>query len=88
MASRKMTFTLPEELARQFVSRVPAQERSRYMAEALAEKLSERERQLIRACEVANRSPEVRAIEEQLDSLPDEVAEPWGGEGDPDAPAW
>ena len=80
-----MTFTLPEELAKRFVSRVPAQERSRYLATALAAKLDERERQLIRACETANLDPEVRAIEQELDALPDAMAEPWDREREPDA---
>ena len=74
-----MTFTLPEELVARFTRRVPARERSRYLAEALAEKLSERERQLVRACEIANRDPDVRAIENEFDSLPGEIAEPWSG---------
>ena len=75
MATRKMTFTLPEELAVRFSRRVPARRRSRYLAEALAEKLAERDRQLVRACEIANYDPEVRAIENEFDSLPGEVAE-------------
>ena len=41
---------------------------------------------LILASELANRSPEVRAIEEQFGSLPDEVEEPWSREREPDAP--
>lgn len=82
MASRKMTFTLPEELARRFVKRVPARERSQYLAEALAERLGERERQLIRACEIANQDPKIRAIEAEFASLPDEMTEPWGGVGE------
>ncbi|HVT14883.1 MAG TPA: hypothetical protein VHQ90_01715 [Thermoanaerobaculia bacterium] len=76
MAFRKMTFTLPEELARRFVKRVPARERSRFLAEALAERLGERERRLIRACEIANGDPEIWAIEAEFASLPDEVTEP------------
>ena len=66
MATRKMTFTLPEELAVRFARRVPARKRSRYLAEALAEKLTERDRQLVRACEIANHDPEVRAIENEF----------------------
>lgn len=77
MASRKMTFTLPEELARQFVRHVPARERSRYLAEALNEKLLERERQLLEACRKANEDPEVRKIEEELDGITDEVSGSW-----------
>jgi len=82
MASRKMTFTLPEELAARFVRRVPARDRSRYLADALADKLAEREKRLIRACEIANQDPKLREIEKELDALTDEVPEPWE-----DAPA-
>jgi ubiquinone biosynthesis protein UbiJ len=82
MASRKMTFTLPEEVASKFMRRVPARDRSRYVAAALAEKLSEADRQLMRACEIANRDPEVAAIEQEFDALPSDMTEPWN-----DAPA-
>ncbi len=77
MASRKMTFSLPRDLAAQFARRVPARERSRYVAEALADKLKERERVLVRACEVANRDRKVRALEQELDGLRDEIGESW-----------
>jgi len=60
MATRKMTFTLPEELAARFARRVPARKRSRYLAEALAQKLAERDRQLVRACEIAKIKPTAR----------------------------
>jgi hypothetical protein len=63
MATRKMTFIIPEDLALQFVRRVPARERSRYLADALSEKLTARERALIEA----NSDPEVRAIEKEFD---------------------
>ena len=78
MATRKMTFSLPAALAAQFVRRVAARERSRYVAEALAARLKERDRLLARAAEVANRSREVRTIEREFDQLDDVVAEPWG----------
>lgn len=77
-----MTFTLPEDLARQFVRRVSARDRSRYVTEAIAAKLRERDEQLIRACEIANRDPDVLAVEREWDALPDDFAEPWT-----DAPA-
>jgi hypothetical protein len=77
MAARKMTFTLPEDLAARFTKRVPARDRSRYVAAALAEKLSQREKRLIRACEIVNGDPAVREIEKELDSLNDPIAEPW-----------
>jgi hypothetical protein len=82
MASRKMTFTLPEDVAIKFLRRVPARDRSHYVAAALAEKLTEADRQLARACEIANQDPDVTAIEQEFDSLPSEIAEPWT-----DAPA-
>jgi len=77
MASRKMTFTLPEELASRFVRRVPARERSSYLADALADKLADREKRLIRACEIANQDPALREVEKELDALTDEIPEPW-----------
>ncbi|MDQ2899472.1 MAG: hypothetical protein M3Y07_06680 [Acidobacteriota bacterium] len=77
MASRKMTFVLPQDLAAQLIRRVPAQERSRYVAHALAARMAGREEELIRACEIANRDSEVTSIERELDGLTDEIAEPW-----------
>jgi len=72
-----MTFSIPKELATQFIRRVPARDRSHYVAEALALKLKDRDRTLAHACDVANRSRQVRNIEREFDTLPDETAEPW-----------
>jgi len=72
-----MTFTLPDELAGQLLKRVPAQDRSRYVCEAIAAKLRERDEQLKRACEIANNAPDVLAVEQEWDALRDEIAEPW-----------
>ncbi len=77
MATRKMTFSLPKELATQLIRRVPARDRFRYVAEALALKLKERDRILARACDVANRSRQVRNVEREVEALPEEIAEPW-----------
>jgi hypothetical protein len=80
MPSRKLTFTLPQDLAIEFLRRVPASLRSQYVATAIAEKLREREEQLVRACEAANNSSEVREIESSFDALADKsdaVQEPW-----------
>jgi hypothetical protein len=77
MASRKMTFSLPDELASSFTRRVPARDRSRYVADAIAEKLADREKRLILACEVANQDPAVREIERESDALTDAMPEPW-----------
>jgi metal-responsive CopG/Arc/MetJ family transcriptional regulator len=77
MAMRKMTFTLPEQIANQFVKRVPAQSRSRFVADALSQRLDSEEKHLIRACEAANQDLDVQAIEREMDALTDEIAEPW-----------
>jgi hypothetical protein len=80
MASRKLTFTLPQDLAVEFLRRVPASLRSQYVATAIADKLREREEQIVRACEAANNSADVREIERSLEALADEadaVQEPW-----------
>jgi len=80
MAMRKLTFTLPEDLATEFLRRIPPSNRSRYVATAIAAKLREREEQLVRACEVANSSADILNIEGSLDALADEVdrvQEPW-----------
>ncbi len=72
-----MTFTLPEDLASKFVKKVRARDRSRYLAEALAHKLAERDRRLIQACEIANLDPEVRTIEKEFDGISEKISEPW-----------
>lgn len=80
MASRKLTFTLPQDLASEFLRRVPASGRSQYVATAIAAKLREREEQLARACEMANNSADIRVIEASFDALADTadaVQEPW-----------
>lgn len=80
MASRKLTFTVPQDLATEFLRRVPASNRSQYVAAAIAAKLREHEQDLARACEVANNSADVRDIETSFDALTDPsdiVQEPW-----------
>jgi hypothetical protein len=49
------------------------------LAQAIAQKLQERDLSLVRACEVANRNLEVRAIEKEFNAIPDEIREPWSG---------
>ena len=77
MATRKMTFSVPESLAVQLVRKVASRDRSRFVSEALAARLAERDAALIRACETANRDPDVTEIEEEFDGILDEMAEPW-----------
>jgi len=69
MATRKITFTIPEDIATQFLRRVPARDRSRYVTDAIVAKLREREKRIIQACEVANQNPDVLAIEREWDAL-------------------
>jgi len=80
MATRKMTFSLPQDLAREFLRRVPVNNRSQYVAAAIADKLREREQQIARACDAANQSADILDIETSFDSLADDadrVQEPW-----------
>jgi hypothetical protein len=77
MATRKMTFSIPEQLAVDFRRRVASRDRSRFVSEALAARLEERDAALIRACEIANQDMDVDEIEKELDGLADEMAEPW-----------
>ena len=74
---RKMTFTLPDSLAARFAKHVAARDRSRFVADALAERLADRERRLIRSCEVANDTADILELEREFDALPDAVIEPW-----------
>lgn len=68
-----MTFTIPDDLAGQLLKRVPARDRSRYVAEAIEAKLREREQQLIRACEIANADPHVLTLEQDFGALSDDI---------------
>ena len=77
MATRKMTFSVPEPLAANFLRRVASRDRSRFVSEALAAFLNKRDAALIRACEAANRDQDVAEIEKDFDSIGDEMAERW-----------
>jgi hypothetical protein len=77
MAIRKMTFSIPEPLADQFLRRIASRDRSRFVSEALAARLKECDLQLIRACETANQDLEAAEIEKEFDGIRDETAEPW-----------
>jgi metal-responsive CopG/Arc/MetJ family transcriptional regulator len=77
MAMRKMTFTLPEELAVSFTRAVGPSRRSKYVTEALKAKLREREEMLKEACLAANDDPETQQIQAEFDALPDTMNEAW-----------
>ena len=72
-----MTFSVPGELAKKFVKRVPARERSKFLAMVLEKSLKQEDSALVRACLAANDDPEVLAIEKEWDSFSDRIAEPW-----------
>jgi hypothetical protein len=72
---RKMTFSVPESLAVQFLRAVASGDRSRFVSEALAARLQERDAALIRACEVANRDLDVAELEKEFDGIGDEMAD-------------
>jgi hypothetical protein len=72
-----MTFSVPEPLAMQFLRKVPSRDRSRFVSEALSAHLAERDRKLIRACEVANQDLDVAEIEKDFDGIRDPMAELW-----------
>jgi metal-responsive CopG/Arc/MetJ family transcriptional regulator len=74
---RKMTFSVPEPLAAQFLRSVASRDRSRFVSEALAARLQERELELSRACEIANQDLDAVEIEKEFDGIRDEMAEPW-----------
>jgi hypothetical protein len=77
MAARKMTFSIPDEIASKFLRHVPARDRSRYVAEALARALKSQDEALARACDVANQEPDVLMIEQEFDAISGDIAEPW-----------
>lgn len=77
MAMRKMTFSVPEQLALQLQRRVASRDRSRFVSEAVAARLEERDVALIRACEIANQDLDVAGIEKEFNGIDDKMAEPW-----------
>ena len=77
MAMRKMTFSVPEPLDVQLLRTVASRDRSRFVSEALAARLEERDVALIRACEIANQDLDVAELERDFDGIDDAIAEPW-----------
>lgn len=77
-ATRKVTFTLPIGLAEQLARQVRSQDRSAFVAEAIANRMDARRKRLIAACEIANASPTDAELAREMDSLPDTLAhDPW-----------
>ena len=77
MAVRKMTFSVPEPPAAQFLRKVPSRDRSRFVSEALAARLAQQDLELICSCEAANLDSDVAKIEKDFYGLREGMAEPW-----------
>ena len=73
MAAIEITLSLPEPVARTLVKRVPARERSKFLARAIEGSLRCQESALAQACIAANRDPKSKALENDWDHVPDEV---------------
>jgi hypothetical protein len=65
----KMTFTLPEKLARRFQATYPKKRQSKSVADSLARKLRADEQQLERACHGANTLKQVTKEMEDWERL-------------------
>lgn len=77
MAARKMTFSLPEPLARELLRSVPARDRSRYVADALTAKFRIQDQALADACAAVNQDEDILSIEREFDAISGDIAEPW-----------
>ena len=73
MATRKMTFSLPEDLAERFVRRVPARYRSQFLAKSLERSLKDEERDLVESCLHANEDVDAAIIEKEWEATHDDV---------------
>ncbi len=76
---RQMTFEIPEDVAEQFDSEVPASKQSSVVAKLLlrASRPQLTEEQWAAVCEAANNDPETQQIQREMDALPDTMTEEW-----------
>lgn len=74
---RKMTFTIPDEVASSFVRAIAPARRSRFVTDALRRTLQHREQALIAACEAVNADAAVNATVDEWQAVDDPIAEPW-----------
>jgi hypothetical protein len=79
MAMRKMTFTIPEDVAGPFLRVVPSARRSKFVADALRKTLREREDALIKACDAVNADVGMNALIDGWQTTGDPIEEPWDG---------
>jgi hypothetical protein len=75
MASRKMTFTFPEEIATSFTRRVGPSGRSKFVVEAVAAKMREREAAFEAACDALEGNEALVSLALDMDSLNDDPME-------------
>lgn len=77
MAMRKMTFTIPDEVANPFLRMIPSARRSKFVADALKKTLKEREDALIAACDAVNADPALNTLVDEWQAVNDRIEEPW-----------
>lgn len=77
MAMRKMTFTIPEEVAAPFLRVVPSARRSKFVADALRRSLKDRESALAAACDAVNEDAKLNKLVDDWQSINDPIEEPW-----------
>ena len=77
MATRKMTFTISEDVATPFLRVVPSARRSKFVSDALRRSLKEREDALVAACDAVNADPGLNALVDEWQAVNDPIEEPW-----------
>ena len=80
MGMRQMTFDIPDEVAEQFSSEVPASEQSGVVTKFLLRrrptpKLTDEQWDAV--CSAANNDPETQEIQREMAALPDTMTEEW-----------
>jgi len=75
MATKKMTFTFPEEMAVSFIRRVGPSRRSKFVVEAVAAKMHEREAAFEAACDALEGNAALASLASDMDALNDDPIE-------------
>ena len=81
--TRKVTFTLPAELADLLNRQVRSLDRSAFVSAAIAERMDAKRRRLIASCEAANANPEDAELREEMAALEDDglaAHAPWNAQ--------
>ena len=82
MANLRMSISLPEDLAVEFVQAISPKRRSRFVADLIKAKLrerGERDEHFARLCEAVNNDTDSQQVERDMASLPDTMDEEWHG---------